>query len=430
MKSKLLALINKPFLRNIIVLSLGTAAAQIIGILASPIITRLYGPETYGLMGTFTTIISIIAPVAALTYPIAIVLPKDDREALGLIKLSLLITTVISILILLLLIFFNKQIIVLFNIEDIAPFLIFIPFIIFLAGLLQVMEQWLIRTKQFVISAKATLFQSILVNIGKVGIGFFHPIASVLILFTSLSQGIKATFIFLFIKNTNFLVSLKNATDKISFIKLSRKYKDFPLYRSPQTFIDAITQGLPVLMLASFFGPASVGFYNIGKTVLSIPSSLIGKSVGDVFYPELSKAANNNSSITKILLKGTFLLIGIGILPFGVIIIFGPQIFSFVFGPDWLVAGEYARWISLWSFSSFILQPSLRALPVLHAQRFHLLYTIVSLIIRLLLLGLGNFVFSSDIVSVALFGVSSGILNMILISITLLRSNKIDLSKG
>lgn len=430
MKNKIVNLIKKPFIRNVVILSSGTAGAQIIGILLSPIITRLYGPEAYGLMGTFTAIILIIAPVAALTYPISIVLPKNDNDAKGLVKLSLLITTILALVVAFLLLLFHDQIVGLFQLEDIAPFLYLIPIVILSAGLLQVVEQWLIRTKQFSVQAKATFFQSILVNGGKVGIGFFHPVASVLIIFTAFTHGLKALFMIVLTKKFNYRISLSAFKNKVSIKRLITEYKDFPLYRAPQTFVDSITQSLPVLMLAMFFGAASVGFYNIGKTVLSVPTRLIGKSVGDVFYPEITNVANNNLSVSKVLMKTTLLLTGFAILPFGVIIIFGPQLFSFVFGSEWVVAGEYARWISLWSLSTFILQPTLRTLPVLGAQRFHLIYTIISLIIRITLLGLGYFVFSSDIVSIALFGASSGFLNLILIFITLLISRKFDDTRG
>src|SRR5699024_8009724 len=93
MKNRLIKFSKKPFVRNVIILASGTAAAQIIAMALSPIITRLYGPEAYGLMGTFMAIVSIVAPIAALTYPIAIVLPKSDQDAKGIIRLSILITT-------------------------------------------------------------------------------------------------------------------------------------------------------------------------------------------------------------------------------------------------------------------------------------------------------------------------------------------------
>ena len=39
----------------------------------SPVITRLYGPDAFGMLGTFTATLAVVTPSAALTYPIAIV---------------------------------------------------------------------------------------------------------------------------------------------------------------------------------------------------------------------------------------------------------------------------------------------------------------------------------------------------------------------
>src|SRR5699024_2967087 len=144
--------------------------------------------------------------------------------------------------------------------------------------------------------------------------------------------------------------------------RLAREYYDFPLYRAPETFLNAISNSLPILMLAAFFGPASAGFYSIGRTVLSMPSRLIGKSVGDVFYPIIATAANNNENITKLIIKATLALGFVGILPYGLIIAFGPYIFSLVFGSEWIIAGEYARWIALWSFFVFLISLIVRSL--------------------------------------------------------------------
>src|SRR5699024_8529577 len=171
-----------------------------------------------------------------------------------------------------------------------------------------------------------------------------------------------------------------------SLLKLAKEYYDFPLYRAPETFINAISQGTPVLMLTVFFGPAAAGFYTIGRTTLSIPGRLIGKAVGDVFYPRIAQAADNKENMKAMIKKATFLLGLIGFLPFGIVIFFGPYLFSFVFGSDWITAGEYARWIALWTYVGFMNRPSVRSLPVLNAQRFHLIYTIIMLITRIIAL--------------------------------------------
>src|SRR5690625_3719223 len=117
MRKRIKVFFNNSFVRNVTILASGTAAAQVITMVLSPIITRLYGPEAFGLMGAFMAIVNIITPIAALTYPIAIVLPKRDQEAKGLIHLSLIITAVLSIISLILLALFNNQIINIFNLK-------------------------------------------------------------------------------------------------------------------------------------------------------------------------------------------------------------------------------------------------------------------------------------------------------------------------
>src|SRR5699024_10436458 len=73
------------------------------------------------------------------------------------------------------LLFFHQSIVRLFRLEAVASFLFFIPLVILFSGFLQIIEQWLIRTRQFTINAQATLGQAIIVQGSKVGIGFFYP---------------------------------------------------------------------------------------------------------------------------------------------------------------------------------------------------------------------------------------------------------------
>lgn len=428
LKEKILDIFKKRFIRNVIILSSGTAGAQIIGVLLSPVITRLYGPEAYGLMGTFMAIVAIIAPISALTYPISIVLPKGDKDAKGLVKLSVIITLVISTIIGLLLLFFNNQIITLLGIEEIGGYIYLLPIVILFAGFYEVIEQWFIRMKKFSVSAKATLIQSIVVNGSKVGIGLYYPAASVLIVISAIQQGIRALLLLFFSDRTNRKKLISSLNEKISIRRLAKKYKDFPLFRAPEVLFNAISNSLPIILLTSFFGPATAGFYQIGRRVLQLPSELIGKAVGDVFYPRISEAANNGENLTNLIIRSTLMLSLIGVIPFGIVILFGPWLFGLVFGTEWVLAGEYARWMALWLYFGFINRTSVRALPVLNAQAFHLAYTIIRLIVRVSVLAIAFFVFNSDIVAIILIGISGALLNFGLTLITLSISRKFDRS--
>jgi O-antigen/teichoic acid export membrane protein len=54
------------FARNVAVLVGGTAVGQAIVVLASPILTRLYTPEDFGVLAVYASLLGILSTVAAL----------------------------------------------------------------------------------------------------------------------------------------------------------------------------------------------------------------------------------------------------------------------------------------------------------------------------------------------------------------------------
>jgi len=423
MKDKILSLINRPFVQNVAVLTTGTISAQAITMLLSPIITRLYGPEAYGVMGSFQAVMQILIPISALSMPIAIVLPKNNREVKGIIKASFYITSFFSILSLFIILFFRSSLVEFFQLQELSSYLILIPFVILFGGISQIYNQWLIREQKFNISAKTNFGDKLIINSGKLFFGFLSPSADILVFFAALTNGIHSLLIYIFTQKNIIKEAL---LEKISLKEILSKYRDFPLFRAPEVFINAISGNLPVLLLTSFFGPASAGFYTIGRSVLGIPSTLIGKSIGDVFYPRISKGVNNKENSAPMIFKATLILGTIGIIPFGLIILFGPQLFSFVFGSSWVRAGEYARWMALWLYLGFMNRPSIVSLPVFNAQKFHLIYTIFMLIVRVIALFIGFTLFENDLIAIALFGIVGALLNIGLIIVTLIISRKFD----
>lgn len=420
MISKIKNIFKKKFVRNVLIVASGAVGAQGLSLLLSPIITRLYGPEAFGVLGTFTALTKIVIPIAALTYPVAIILPKSDNNAKKIIKLSFIITVFMSFLSLVFLLFFKESLLSIFNLNDINNLVLLMPLVIFFAGFMQITVQWVIRTNQFLLNAKSEFYHSIIANFSKVGIGFFLPLASVLVVIQTFTQGIRAFLILYFLrKNKNTSFNNYNNEKELTMKETAKNHYDFPLYRAPEELLSTLSQNLPVLLLSSFFGPASAGFYTIGRTVLSMPSRLIGKAIGDVFYPRIAEAKHKGEDLNKLIKKATLTLAGLGIIPYGLIILFGPFLFSFVFGDEWIRAGEYARWIALFSFSTYLNQPAVKSLPVLSAQRFHLFFTIFRSTSRTIALVVGLVTFNSDIVAVALFGIVSFITNIMLVTITL-----------
>jgi len=409
LKAKLLQLSKKPFVRNVATVATGTAAAQAIGIAFSPLITRLYGPEAFGLLGTFMALVAVLTPIAALCYPIAIVLPKKDEDAKALVKLSIYISLGIALLVTLLLLIGGDWLLALVGAEAISAFKFLIPLNLLFAAWLQIAQQWLIRKKQFKVKAKAAVAQAAVVNGVKTGIGVFHPLAAVLIVMSSLGKIFHAGLLYLGLKYNKSLPNSFNSEENTSIKTVARRHRDFPLFRAPQVFINAASQGLPVLMLAAFFGPAPAGFFTLGKKILGTPTRLIGQSVRDVFYPKISEAAQRGESLSKLIFMATLYMAAIGIIPFAIITLFGPWLFGFVFGSEWTVAGEYARWLSIMLFFQYINRPAVAAIPVIGIQKGLLFYEFFSTGSKLIVLYIGFVIFMNDVFSIAAFSIAGAL---------------------
>ncbi|VVO03334.1 hypothetical protein PS710_02845 [Pseudomonas fluorescens] len=407
------------FLRNVAIVATGTAGAQAIAMAFSPIITRLYGPEIFGLLGSFLAILTVLTPMAALAYPIAIVLPEDDEDAKGLARLSVLIALVTSALAAVIITLSNDWMLKIFGLEELGSFLLLIPLAMLFSGLHQVIEQWVIRKKMFRLIAKVAMAQSLILNSCKAGLGLIYPVAAPLVILSTISSLFFAALLGCGVNLRSTKSNSEKNKDQLGLYALAKKYKDFPIFRAPEVTLNAASQGLPVLMLAAFFGPAAAGFYALGRTVLAMPSTLLGKSIGDVFYPRLAEAAHKNEDISKLVVQATKALALAGLVPFGLVIALGPWLFSLVFGAEWNIAGEYARWLAIWCFFGFINTPSVKALPVLNAQSLHLFSSILMLVARALALAAGYYFFKSDLLAVIFFSVSGAILNLLLVVVTI-----------
>lgn len=137
------------FATDVLKLVTGTTFAQIIAVLASPLLTRLYGPEAFGFLALFTSITSIIGVVACMRYELAIMLPKTDEEAANLLGLSVLCVVVVSGLTVPALYFGGDAILSLLRAPRPGSYLVLVSPFVFISGAFLALNYWNSRTKHF-----------------------------------------------------------------------------------------------------------------------------------------------------------------------------------------------------------------------------------------------------------------------------------------
>ena len=413
------SLLRGGFARSVMVVASGTAGSQVIALAATPFLTRLYGPEAFGGLGAFTAALAIVAPIAALTYPAAIVMQPDDRSAIGVARLSLLLALGIAGAIAVASLMVSPLVQSDGLPSVVATLLWLLPAALVFNAAREVGLQWLIRKQCFRVTATTAVLQAAVVNVGKALGGWLHPQALTLILVTTAGVFFHAVLLWTRIRRTHQALPVLGdpAEGRPSLAELAASNRDFPLFRAPRVLINSLAQSLPVLMLISLFGTAEAGYFTALMVLLNAPVTLLGKSVEDVFYPRIVGLFRQRKDVRGAIRRSTLVLGAIALLPFALFIASSPWLIPLGLGAEWADAASYAQWLALWTFCVLISRPSLAAIPPLGLQSTHLMLAVLSLGMRFTGLWIGATVFSSDQVSVALFAVSGVITNCVLMII-------------
>ena len=86
------------FALDVFTLMTAPIIAQVISIFLTPVLTRLYTPEAFGLANLLSSFVMLFASFATLGYHNAIILPKNDFYAKVLFRLCLVLILTTSLL--------------------------------------------------------------------------------------------------------------------------------------------------------------------------------------------------------------------------------------------------------------------------------------------------------------------------------------------
>jgi O-antigen/teichoic acid export membrane protein len=356
------------FGKNVVLITSGAAVAQIINIALSPIITRLYTPDEYGIISVFTAVIASLGFVGSFNFEMGIPIAADDKTAFKVLTLSTITLIISTLLLSTILGLFGVELLHLLDGVELINYIYLIPLGLLLKGLYNILIQWAYRSKDFKSITKTKFGQSFSQNFISILMGILGtgPIGLIIGKILGQSAGIT-TLTYPLIKNR------KQIFDNFNLKELSSvayRYKEFPLYTTPRRYLGDITISLPVLFITSLYGSGVVGFFGLANSVIQLPMNIIGTSISNVYYAECASLRNTNplriKELSDKLLK---VLVIIGIVPLGILIIFGPQLFSFVFGSEWLDAGNYARLLSVSIFFRFIFKPISNIFDIFEKQK-------------------------------------------------------------
>jgi len=359
------------FARSVTLLAGGTALGQAITVLVSPILTRLYTPEDFGIFGVYASILGIVTVVASLRYEYALPLPEDDETAANILVLCFILLFGMTTLSWLVIHGLGNQIVAWANVPGLKPYLWLIPLGMLGAGTYQILNYWAVRKRDFPRIARTRVSRGVARAALQVGVGFVNPGPLGLLLGQLAGETAGST-------------SLGLAAwrkDRAPFKAVSlqgirwagARYKRFPLFSSWGSLLDALGGNMPQLLFAAFYSSVVAGWFALSQRVIAVPLNIVVDSVAQVYFGEAARLPRSDPrAMRRLFFKLTARLALVGGLPVVMVCAMAPWFFPFVFGKGWETAGRYVQILGPMFAVRLAVVPTSQTLNILEKQHWFL----------------------------------------------------------
>lgn len=334
----------------------GSAVAQVVSVLLSPVLTRIYTPADYGVAGLYASFLGIMQVVACLRLELFIHTQEDDDDAYHNVVLCILVSFVMCSALALVLTTMGKHILALMRIQELAPYLWLLPLSLFLVGTYNMLNYWGLRKRLYSVIARTKVSQSIAGSFTSLGMGFLlrSPLGLIIGGVVSQSAGIVSL-------AQDIVRSRRNVGFQVSPCKIRwifRRHCVAALTFTSAQLLNVGSVTLPAIALASLYGTTTTGQFNLASRVVGLPGMLIGAAIMQVFSGEASALVRERPgdlypyyvSMVRRCARLAFIPLLIGAVC--------PLMFPLVFGARWREAGLYAAVLSIRTAAQFVVAPT------------------------------------------------------------------------
>lgn len=373
------------FVRYVSIVTSWNIAISLIQFALSPIITRLYSPEQYGVFALFNTIVTSLVLIGSLRYNEAIVVTETHGQRNNAIALSFLSILGVSLLAAIVIFLWGDYLLQLIGVSWPGYLLYLIPLATLLGGGFEILISTNVSRKRFLSNG----LSGFLLNLLSRGFNIFYALniqaRAIGLIWGDIAGKIAGILIALFSFG-----NLKNKTKKFyetvswnSIKKVAYLYKNFPFYTLPTNLLLLLSGHLPIYFFTIQFNSQVVGNYALSSSLLEIVNRLIPYSIAGVFLPkamELKKMSLQH--LAESTYKLYWVMFWMALLIFSGFALLGKIMFPLVFGESWQTAGIYVAILSLQYAINFIAVSLSDVYKVLSRQRFYLNAIIFSVVLK------------------------------------------------
>jgi O-antigen/teichoic acid export membrane protein len=336
---------------------------------SAPVVARLFDPAHFGIAGLIQALGVVPVLLASGQYYIAIGIARNRGESINLAFLSILLAAISAVLMLPVALYLQARPTLLPDqFQNVVPYLWTIPAFMIAGTCLFVTRLWEVRLAHYGPLVMNRLLESVVMAGAQISFGFIGAGPLGLIAGRWLGTAVAGLHgLYLLVRQIGRqglrLIRLRRLR------ALARRHWQFPAYQLPAQAAGELTRQLSPILLGFFYSVTSVGFYWFANRLLERPAIVYGSNVGRVFYQHAADCRRSGRPVSRLYWRSTAALAATSVLPFGAVMLLGPMLFKWVFGPEWEEAGHFARWIALANLTFLIAFPARGATALFGLQK-------------------------------------------------------------
>jgi len=324
------------FRQNFVGIAKASLLAQVLSLIATPFLTRLYSPADYGALTLFSSLSSVLLAFATLRFDWSVPNASSRAQAVALMVIGFIALSVIGVTASVTLWLFASHLTFWRGFQALSPYLPVLPIALVGSGLQQLMQGWFIREGDLTAVSKSKITQgAVSLGLSIVG-GILRTGAWGLIVSSVVAVWVGIGTLF------RHASGFKAVLGRLSRKRIKATYFCYLRESIVSTLVALInTASLTVtpVLLSQFYSAVEVGWYVFVLRFATTPVAMFTTAIGQSFWAEAASLVRTDPvALQRLYLRLSRRLLMLGV-PVAIMCLLGPLYISFIFGEAWTPAG-------------------------------------------------------------------------------------------
>jgi O-antigen/teichoic acid export membrane protein len=276
----------------------GITVQRVLNLIMLPIIARLVGPKDYGIFSIALSICALCSIISGFALEASIAVSVSRKEAaertLGTALIGIVSGMLLWFITLSLYPFLKNY----YSTDVLNALLIMLPVFVPLTIISISMQNYIGYLDKFIFFTISDISAPL--------VSYATLISTYFLFWKDYRSLIAGGIMALVIRITLFIYASKKShlfmghIIRLEIFRSLWKARNFVKFNLPSNILNTSNEQLPPVLLSMVFPESIVGLYAMARNIITIPTSLSGKALGQVFYPKAAKEYRDTGSFNKI----------------------------------------------------------------------------------------------------------------------------------